>query len=123
MQVYTALRCEQFGDLPTANSLFDDIKEKSAKEPDQHIWEVLAARKCKELKPRLPEKFDPNYRKGLVQAKLLECQGYLDQNNRPDARAVASDIVALYGDDSELKALVDKARAILKDLTSKPGMQ
>jgi eukaryotic-like serine/threonine-protein kinase len=119
-EAYKALRYEQFGDMPTANSRFDDIKEKSAKEPGLHFWEVFAARKCKELKPRVPDKYDANYRKKLIETALQQCQQWLEQNNRPDARATAADIVALYGDDSDLKELVDKARAI-KDAASKPS--
>ena len=52
---------------------------------------------------------------------LPECQQFLEQNDRPDARAKALDITALYGEYSDLKELVDKARAMLKDLASKPG--
>jgi hypothetical protein len=119
-EAFTALRYEQFGDIPTANSQFGDLKEKSAKEPDLHFWEVFAARKCKELKPRVPNKYDPNYRNNLVQTALQDCQQFLDMNDRPDARARVADVVALYGEDADLKLLVDKARAIQKDMTSKP---
>jgi serine/threonine-protein kinase len=114
--VFTALRYEQFGDLPAANSRFGDVKDKAAKEPDQRLWQMLAARKCKELKPRLPQKYDPNDLKNLVQNALAACRDFLDKNDRPSARAVAQDIVALYGDDSSLKDQVTAARGILKDL-------
>ena len=86
-----------------------------------HFWEVFAARKCKELKPRVSDKYDAQYRKHLIEAALQECQQFLDQSDRPDARAKAADVVALYGDDSDLKELVDKARAMVKDLGSKPS--
>ena len=87
-----------------------------------HFWEVFAARKCKELKPARSRQV----RRPLSQetdrngpARMPAVPG--ETTTGPDARAKASDIVALYADDSDLKELVDKASAILKDLASKPG--
>jgi eukaryotic-like serine/threonine-protein kinase len=110
---FTALRYEQFGDLASALSRFDDMKEKSAKEPDLHFWQVFAAHKCKDLKARLPKEEDPDARKKRVEAALEACQQRLDQGDRPAARAIASDVVALYKDDSDLKTQVEKARQVL----------
>ena len=125
-EAYTALRYEHFGDLfggggdmPTAFHRFDDMKDKCAKDPDLHFWEVFAAWKCRELKAHVPDTADPNARKKLVQDALDAAQAFYDSGRLLDARPIVQSIVALYGDDPDLKPQVDKALVMKKDLEHK----
>ena len=61
----------------------------------------------------------PNARKTLVQAAVDAARMHLDDAPAV-ARAIASNVVALYGDNADLKAQVDKARHIVDEFKKKP---
>jgi predicted Ser/Thr protein kinase len=124
-RAYTGLRFEHLGDLfdgrgdvPMALHLFKDMKENNAKEKEGHFWEVFAAWKCKALESHLPAKEEPHARKNLVQEAVEAAQMRADAAPL-DARAIALNVVALYGDDSDLKSLVDKARQVVEVVKKK----
>jgi eukaryotic-like serine/threonine-protein kinase len=130
-KAYTALRYEHLGDLfmgqgdvPMAYKRFDEMKADCANNKELRFWEMFAAWKCKALKAGLPLKEEPHTRKDLVQQAVDAARAHMD--DAPfDARAIALTVVALYGDDSELKdvkelkAPVEQARQIVDEMKKK----
>jgi hypothetical protein len=124
-KAYTGLRYEHLGDLyggggdvPSALHLFKEMKDNPGKDSDGHFWEVFAAWKCKTLEAHLPAKEDAHARKTLVQEAADAAKSHVD--DAPfDARAIALNVVALYGDDNELKAPVEQARQVLDEVKKK----
>ncbi len=127
-KAYTGLRYEHLGDLyggggdvPMALHLFKEMKDNATKDKEGQFWEVFAAWKCKALEARLPAKEDAHARKTLVQA-AVDAARALSETAPYDARSIALNVVALYGDDAELKAPVEQARRIVDEMKKKlPG--
>jgi len=120
------LRYEHFGDLfggggdpSTAYHKFDAMKSDCVDKPDLHFWEVFAAWKCKELLPHKDDTQSDAARKKLVQAALDAARALYEGGRLLQARPIALNIVALYGDDSDLKSRTDKTRLMVKDLAGK----
>jgi serine/threonine-protein kinase len=120
---YKALRFQYLGDWASVKSLYNRMKDDAAKSPDARFWDVYLSRQLKGIDERLPKKDDPNYRRDLVTRAVETCEQAMaaDPPDRPTARAVASHVIDLYGDDPDLKPLVDRARKVRKEVAGKPA--
>ena len=125
-KAYTGLRYEHLGDLysgagdvPMALHVFKEMKDNPTKDNDALFWGVFAAWKCKTLEASLPAKEEPHARTTLVQAAVDAARMHIDDAPAV-ARAIASNVVALYGDDADLKTQVDEARHIVDEFQKKP---
>jgi hypothetical protein len=108
-----ALRYEKFGDLDMAERRFQELKE--ADQPNQRGWFLLAARKLEEIKKARGGGDDkPEEKRKELVTKAVEAAEMELTTSVIKSRAACLNILALYGDDPDLKAQADKARALLK---------
>jgi hypothetical protein len=109
----TALRYEQFGDRDMAERRFRELK-KEADQPGQRRWFLLAARKAEEIKKARGKGDDkPEEKRKELVTKAVEAAEAELKISAINARVACLNIIALYGDDPNLKAQVDKARELL----------
>lgn len=101
-----ALRYELFGDPREAGSRWKGLKEATADDAGQYTWFLLAAKKTRELE----RKHEVDVHK-LLQQKLDATVHQSDD----EARATLHEIVELYGDESEVRPEVNKAKKALQD--------
>ncbi len=125
-QAFLATRFEAFDDKEMAKIQFDKLKKATSEQTENRFWYLLAAKKVKELEK---EKDDwVKDRKKLV-GDLLEIARKPD--NLKGGFLIGSTIVALYGDNTDLKSddakdlkpLVDEARQLAKELADKLGLR
>src|SRR5262249_5555823 len=101
-----------------AHQIYAEVKDRTAKEPAQRFWHVLAAKKCKELSPRLPQPEDHDaFRRGVVQ-RALDAAAEARRQNKPwFTKGICLNLVALCKEGCpEVKEQVEKAERLLKEL-------
>jgi hypothetical protein len=127
-QAHKAVRYELFGDAAAARANWQQLKEKSAKEMQQRVWFLLAAKRLLELNNSMPA----TTKEVETKARLQHIKDALDEarrlaaEKRPEeylhARRICGDILDLYHEypdfrdspEPGLKELVQQA-AILAD--------
>ena len=110
---FLAWRAQHFGDHRLARSLFQKLKEESAKESDTlRPFYLFAAWKNKELADKRPSKDEI---KNMVKKILESTDNKLGEKkiNNADARMVCLNVLALYEKDEDMQESVEKARDLL----------
>jgi serine/threonine-protein kinase len=116
---HDALRYQDFGDLPLARERWQELKQKTQKEPDQRGWLALAERKLDDLKSpgadaknAAQQKKDKKDRIELVQKKVDQAVKLAAENKTAEARVLANDIVELYAKNADVEKQVEEAKKI-----------
>ena len=91
------------------------MKDNPDKDAERRSWKVFAAWKCKALEASLPAKEEPHARRTLVQEAVNAARMRTD-DDAAASRAIALNVVDLYGDDAELKTQVEQAHHLLDEL-------
>jgi predicted Ser/Thr protein kinase len=116
-----ALRLEDFGDRDKAGKIWDAVGALAEKEPDAHVWGLVAAERRANL-PKGQADEALAQRKKLVgdrvtaiDAAEAEAKGGTDPAKWIMVRALSRDLIELYDDDTEatVAAAVRKARGVL----------
>jgi len=107
-----ARRYEQFGDRVTALEKYDSLKNLLAGRDDARVYINLAQRQIARISSAGEEPAD---RVAIVRAALERAEAAYTQGNVLAAREAWQSIVALYGDNQELRPLVRQARARLQN--------
>jgi hypothetical protein len=118
---FTGLRHEWFGDVRGARKRYRELKEQTAREPDQRRWYLFAARKAKQMSDKLDaDEQTEKDRKKLVAGKVEAAADLAaDRRRLIDIRADCLDVVALYGKDEEMGEYVKQANGLLKVIAEK----
>jgi serine/threonine-protein kinase len=133
-KMFRAYRAEHFAghisevvpdgaDLPAAYRIYQDVKEEAQKERDQRTWLLLAAKKVKELKSKLPadEKKTAEHRREVV-AGAVEFAKKSKVDAQRAACLTALDVVAVYGEDyPELEKYVQSAKQLIDEIRALRG--
>jgi eukaryotic-like serine/threonine-protein kinase len=114
-----ATRLEVFGDQARAFERWERMSKELKSKPEQRVWYLLAGKKLRELEQRKPS---PSERKEKVQGVLKVAESeFASVIDKPEdrvtpriARNRCRDIRDLYAGDENLKAEVDKAKALLE---------
>jgi serine/threonine-protein kinase len=106
-----------YDDLLLADRLYAELKDRTAGDPAQRFWHVLATKKGRDLRPRLPHPENPDaFREGVVK-RALDTSEEAMRGGRPDiTRGICLNLVALYKDAErfpDLKGPVAAARKLL----------
>jgi hypothetical protein len=125
-EAFTAYRCEHFADLyegandlALAQKYWQEMKEKYTDDMDQRYWYLLAARRVRALKGRVPESADLDAARKELIVKALAAAPIVQKDSHLDAGAIYRHLIALYDNQPLLKELVDEARQRLKELDAK----
>jgi hypothetical protein len=121
---FAALRYQDFADWWKARERWQELKEATEKDAEQHGWLALAEWKINNLKSKPPKSRnsketheETGTRKLLVQKKLDEARKLAaDKMQVKAAGQIASDIVDLYGNTPEVKDQVDRAKELREKL-------
>ncbi len=122
------LRFEQFGDRARARAAWQSLETMTEKDPDQHIWYLLATSHAFLIPPgSIKEVTDPGERVARIEKKLdllrqqaaSAEQAPIPDVARRDVRMGCREIVALYEDepDPQIKPLVGEAKKLLGTMT------
>jgi serine/threonine-protein kinase len=119
-------RKERFGDLESALRLYRQVLDEPAPDPkattdaavEQRAYQSLAHQRIGLIKSEVRQKQDSSQllRNKLDEAKELSLAGKALQ-----AQILLDDVVQLYGNQPEFKALVDEARELLDRMPSSPS--
>ncbi len=111
-------------DLPLARQIYDDVRERAEKQPDQRLWFLLAARKARDLKEEKSPDAEKvrDDRKAMVGRAVTFAHANTDTGALLRARAVAMDVAFLYGDDPDLAPLVAKAKEVVEKVNHTQGV-
>jgi serine/threonine-protein kinase len=111
-----------------AHAIYDEVKQKAKGDSGQRFWFLLAAKKSSALESKVRDKKgDEKDRQRHVAAVVEAARAELGSGkptSSTDARALALDVVAVYGDAEkypELAGLVKQASEIIKEANSRQG--
>jgi serine/threonine-protein kinase len=120
-------RAEQFRDRRLARSLFQALKEETAKQSDEEYWHLYASGKVKMLSTSLLE--EPQDKEDSITLVKKRFQEEVKEpfmaKSKPmsEIEVICIDIIALYENNESLKATVDEASQLRDKIDISLGRQ